>query len=96
MMSSISEILRGPESQRLEFKELFGKETIETVAAFFSRTSLDITPLDTPLDTPLKTLLKGTKARIPEILSKQPKATQKFISIQMGKSVYTIKEHLNG
>jgi len=34
MFSSISILLKSKESQRLEFKESFGKETIETVAAF--------------------------------------------------------------
>ena len=34
MLSSINEILKSGESQRLEFKESFGKEAIETVTAF--------------------------------------------------------------
>lgn len=43
--------------------------------------------------TSLKTPLKGTKALIIELLTKQPGTTQESIAIQTGKSIYTIKEH---
>ena len=49
--------------------------------------------INSNLKTPLKTPLKGVKAKILEIVSKQPDATQENIAKQTGKSIYTIKEY---